>query len=112
MILDTRSATTWMGEANRWIGPRLGLPELADVDFGDALFRERPDGVHWTTGPLVEYAGGRPFVRVDDEQSGRDEAYVAAHHGGPGLLRHVDPRIGLRKDDFRVLGAFARPARP
>ncbi|MER5747618.1 hypothetical protein ABT097_30655 [Streptomyces sp. NPDC002225] len=104
-------ATTWMGEANRWIAPVLGLPELPFVDFGDALFRERPDGVHWKTAPLVEYAAGRPFAWVDDEQSGPDEAYLAAHHPARGLLHHVDPRIGLREDDFGRLADFARSAR-
>ncbi|MET9293377.1 hypothetical protein [Streptomyces sp. NPDC003077] len=101
-------ATTWMGDANRWIGPVLGLPALPYVDFGDALLRERPDGVHWKTGPLVEYADGRPFAWVDDEQGDPDQAYVTAHHRGPGLLHHVNPRIGLREDDFRELAAFAR----
>ncbi|MFB6817360.1 hypothetical protein ACFCV8_22710 [Streptomyces sp. NPDC056347] len=101
-------ATTWMAEANRWIAPVLGLPELPFIDFGDALFRERPDGVHWKTAPLVEYAAGRPFAWVDDEQSELDRAYVAAHHRGRGLLHHVDPRIGLREEDFLVLAGFAR----
>ncbi|MFD3514176.1 hypothetical protein [Streptomyces sp. NPDC058657] len=101
-------ATTWMADANRWIAPVLGLPELPFVEFGDALFQERPDGVHWKTGPLVDYAGGRPFAWVDDEQSGLDDVYVAAHHPGPGLLHHVNPRIGLREDDFDTLADFAR----
>ncbi|MGW2110355.1 hypothetical protein [Streptomyces sp. NPDC001948] len=101
-------ATTWMGEANRWIAPVLGLPELPFVDFGDALFQERPDGVHWKTAPLVRYASGRPFAWVDDEQSDLDEGYVTAHHRAPGLLHHVNPRIGLREDDFRALADFAR----
>lgn len=38
-----------MAAANRWIAPAVGLPELPYVDFGDALFAERPDGVHWKT---------------------------------------------------------------
>ncbi|MFC8509526.1 transposase [Streptomyces sp. NPDC057411] len=101
-------ATTWMGDANRWIAPVLGLPELPFVDFGEVLLRERPDGVHWKTGPLVEYAGGRPFAWVDDEQSDVDQTYVTAHHQGPGLLHHVNPRIGLREDDFRALSDFAQ----
>ncbi len=100
-------ATTWMDDANRWIGPVLGLPDLPFVDFGDALLQERPDGVHWKTGPLVDYAGGRPFAWVDDEQSDLDHAYVTAHHRGPGLLHHVNPRIGLRKADFHALADFA-----
>ncbi|MEV5510002.1 hypothetical protein [Streptomyces orinoci] len=101
-------ATTWMEEANHWIGPALGLPQLPWVDFGDSLLRERPDGVHWKTEPLLRYANGRPFAWVDDEQSDLDHAYVAAHHPSPALLHHVNPRIGLRQDDFLALLTFAR----
>lgn len=60
-------------------------------------------GVHWKTGPLVDYADGRPFAWVDDEQSEPDQTYVTAHHQGPGLLHHVNPRIGLRETDFHTL---------
>ncbi|GGL54777.1 hypothetical protein GCM10010095_44720 [Streptomyces anthocyanicus] len=101
-------ATTWMAEANRWTAPVIGLPELPFVDFGDVLLQDRPDGVHWKTAPLVEYANGRPFAWVDDEQGDLDQAYVTAHHRAPGLLHHVNPRIGLRDDDFRTLAEFAR----
>ncbi|MGW5609376.1 hypothetical protein ACWEWI_25375 [Streptomyces sp. NPDC003753] len=101
-------ATTWMEDANRWIAPVLGLPELPFVDFGDILLQDRPDGVHWKTAPLVDYANGRPFAWVDDEQSGLDQAYVTTHHRARGLLHHVNPRIGLREDDFQILADFAR----
>ena len=57
---------------------------------------------------MVEYAGGRPFAWVDDELSELDRAYVSAHHRAPGLLHHVDPRVGLRVDDFRALAGFGR----
>lgn len=79
-------ATTWMDDANRWIAPVLGLPELPFVEFGDALLQERPDGVHWKTGPLVDYANGRSFAWVDDEQSDLDDVYVTAHHRGPRVF--------------------------
>jgi hypothetical protein len=92
-----------MREANRWISPVLGLPELPFVDFGDALLSQRPDGVHWKTGPLVDYADGRPFVWVDDEQSGLDQEYVAEHHHGVGLLHHVNPRVGMREKKTSAL---------
>ncbi|MFJ3710879.1 MULTISPECIES: hypothetical protein [unclassified Streptomyces] len=101
-------ATTWMDDANRWIAPVLGLPELPFVDFGDALLQERPDGVHWKTGPLVDHANGRPFAWVDDEQSELDQTYVTTHHRGTGLLHHVNPRVGLRENDFHTLAEFAR----
>ncbi|OQD53870.1 hypothetical protein BM536_026910 [Streptomyces phaeoluteigriseus] len=101
-------ATTWMADANRWIAPVLGLPDLSFVDFGDALLQDRPDGVHWKTGPLVEYANGRPFAWVDDEQADVDQEYVTAHHRAPALLHHVSPRLGLRETDFRDLAEFTR----
>lgn len=101
-------ATTWMADANRWIAPVLGLPDLPYVDFGADLFAEGPGGVHWKTAPLVAYAGGRTFAWVDDEQSDADQAYVTAHHPGRALLHHVDPRVGLRDRDFRTLAGFAR----
>ncbi|WP_353944293.1 hypothetical protein ABII15_23665 [Streptomyces sp. HUAS MG91] len=100
-------ATAWMGDANRWIAPVLGLPELPFVDFGGVLLQERPDGVHWKTDPLLDHANGRPFAWVDDEQSTLDETHVAAHHPGRALLHHVDPRVGLGVDDFHRLAEFA-----
>ena len=54
----------------------------------------------------MAYAGGRPFAWVDDEQSPADTRYVRAHHPGPALLHHVDPRIGLRDADFAALAEF------
>lgn len=104
-------ATAWMGDANRWIGPVLGLPELPFVDFGDALLVERPDGVHWKTPALVAHAASRVFAWVDDEQSDADHAYMGTHHGAPALLHHVNPRTGLRDGDFRVLADFAARAK-
>ncbi|WP_441248094.1 hypothetical protein [Kitasatospora sp. McL0602] len=100
-------ATTWMSDANRWIGPAIGLPELPYVDFGDSLLNERPDGVHWKSAALLTYANGRPFAWVDDEQGDADHAYMAASYKIPALLHHVNPRIGLQDDDFAALAAFA-----
>nr|WBO77250.1 hypothetical protein SBE_000759 [Streptomyces sp. SBE_14.2] len=100
-------ATTWMAAANQWIAPVLGLPELPYVDFGENLFAQRPDGVHWKTPALVEYAQGRPFAWIDDEQTAPDTEYVTTHHPAPALLHHVNPRIGLRDPDFAVLKEFA-----
>lgn len=100
-------ASTWMGDANQWIGPVLGLPPLPFVDFGDALMRERPDGVHWKSAPLVAHADGRPFAWVDDEQTDEDHAHITATHPGPCLLHHVNPRIGLQDADFIALIGFA-----
>ncbi|MCZ0983858.1 hypothetical protein O1L60_44655 [Streptomyces diastatochromogenes] len=106
--LDLVWATTWMGEARDFIAPVLGLPELPYVDFGDALGTTTDDGLHWKTKPLLVHAGDRAFCWVDDEITDRDRAYVAAHHRAPALLHRVDPRHGLRDDDFAALDDFAR----
>ena len=58
--------------------------------------------------PLVEYDSGRSFAWVDDKQSDLDQAYVTTHHRAPGLLHHVNARMGLREDDFQTLADFAR----
>jgi hypothetical protein len=96
-----------MSEANSIIGPAVGLPALPYVDFGDALLRERGDGIHWKSEPLLAYARGRPFAWVDDEQSEADRVYAAAHHEAPALLHGVSPSVGLRPEDFAVLKEFA-----
>jgi hypothetical protein len=100
-------ATAWQARANQWVGPAVNLPELPYIDFGAALFQERPDGVHWKTAVVVEHAKGRPFAWVDDELGDPDRAYVADHHPAPALLHHINPRIGLRDEDFTALADFA-----
>lgn len=98
-------ATTWMHDANKWIGPVLGLPGLPFVDFGDDLLHERPDGVHWKTSHLVEYANGRPFAWVDDEQS----------EGGPRLRGSPSlwswASASRQSADRPARGRLARPFR-
>ncbi|CAL9295095.1 hypothetical protein SUDANB148_02427 [Streptomyces sp. SudanB148_2056] len=92
-----------MEEANEVVAPRLGLPRLPVLDLPEA---DGPSlrGLHWKTRPLVEWAGGRPFVWVDDEIGAVDRQWVAAAHPGPALLHRVDPARGLQDSDFRALG--------
>lgn len=109
-------ATTWVGEANTYIAPVLGLPELPVVEWPG----QGPSGpprvsgtaaapaIFWKTQHLVEHAAGRPFAWVDDEIGPADREFVAAHHQNSALLHRVDPRLGLRDADFTTLAAFAR----
>ncbi|MFC8452697.1 HAD domain-containing protein [Kitasatospora sp. NPDC057223] len=103
-------ATTWVADANRYVAPRLGLPESAVVDWPDPSDAdERADeraGLHWKTRPLVDRAAGRPFVWVDDEITDADRRWVADHHRGRALLHRVDPRRGLTDADFRTIGEW------
>lgn len=104
-------ASTWGPEANRLIGPVLGLPELEYVNFwvhSDLPEKpERVDGVYWKTPLITEWAAGRPFAWVDDEVREEDRAYLADCPGGPALLHHVSPRLGLLGNDFEALAAWA-----
>ncbi|MEC3919283.1 HAD domain-containing protein [Nocardia sp. CDC160] len=101
-------ATTWMDEANRSVAPALGLPMLAVVDWP-----ERSDdhvdewfGLHWKTRTLIEWAQGRSFIWIDDEIGDGDREWVSEHHGDRALLHRVDPRIGLRRNDFAALAEW------
>ncbi|MEV0372681.1 hypothetical protein AB0I10_23095 [Streptomyces sp. NPDC050636] len=99
-------ATTWKAEANTWIAPVLGLPELPAVDWPQ-MHRPDPDGVHWKTRPLVAAAAGRPFAWVDDEIGLTDRHWIARHHEGRALPHRVDPTKGLLPDDFDTLRDWA-----
>lgn len=104
-------ATTWLDDANECIAPRLGLPRLAVVDWPEPSEQEERDrraGLHWKTRPLLDRAGGRPFVWVDDEISNADRAWTAARHGDRALLHRVDPRRGLRDDDLDLIEDWLR----
>ncbi|MFC8062769.1 HAD domain-containing protein [Streptomyces sp. NPDC057293] len=96
-------ATTWGEDANAIVAPRIGLPRLPVVPWpadGDVA---GPRGLHWKTPHLVEWAGRRPFVWVDDEIGDMDRLWVAAQHPGPSLLHRVAPARGLTDADFSVL---------
>lgn len=102
--------TTWKDEANEHVGPLLGLPELPYVDW-PSMHHGDPDGLHWKTRYLVEWAAGRPFAWVDDELEPQDTAWIAAHHPAPALTLAVDHRVGLQPADFARLDAWARAPR-
>ncbi|MFD4035337.1 HAD domain-containing protein [Streptomyces sp. NPDC058637] len=104
-------ATTWMADANECIGPRIGLPQLAVVDWpepSDAEEQDERDGLHWKSRALVAWAAGRSFVWVDDEITDTDRAWVVAHHRGQALLHRVDPRQGLTDADYAAIDEWLR----
>ena len=102
-------ATTWMDDANACLAPWLGLPSLPLVDWPDEDELSAP--LHWKTRPLVAWADRRPFVWVDDEITGADRTWVAAHHPAPALLHRVDHRYGLTERDFAVVAQWLRGSR-
>lgn len=99
-------ATTWMHEANRSVGPALGLPPSAVLDRPDTADDPIDTwfGLHWKTRALVDRAAGRAFIWVDDEIGAGDREWVTANHTGRALLHRVDARTGLDPNDFAVFG--------
>ena len=107
-------ATTWTDDANQYIAPRLGLPQLAVVTWPEEPAAEEEQderqGLHWKTRPLVRWAAGRTFAWVDDEITSTDRDWVAAHHPGQALLHRVDPAAGITDDDYLILGQWLHGA--
>ncbi|WP_067804568.1 HAD domain-containing protein [Actinomadura formosensis] len=104
-------ATTWMADANEWICPILGLPELPVVVWPEPSELDDQDerrGMHWKTRALVEWAAGRPFAWIDDEITEVDRAWVSVHHSGRALLHRVDARHGLNDADYLLLENWLR----
>ncbi|WP_329441151.1 HAD domain-containing protein [Streptomyces sp. NBC_01426] len=99
-------ATTWMDDANEYVAPRIGLPDLPVVAWPDPAEEDERAGLHWKTRTLMRWAAGRPFLWVDDEITPADRAWVAAHHPAPTLLHRVDPRTGLTDRDFAALARW------
>ncbi|ONI68392.1 hypothetical protein BWI15_35965 [Kribbella sp. ALI-6-A] len=101
-------ATTWIGEANEVIAPRLGLPELPCVAWAE----EQPadEQIYWKTPEVLAWADGRPFVWFDDEIGEREQAWVSERSPSPALLHHVDPGAGLRSADYAAVEAWVRVA--
>jgi len=100
MPCDPVWATTWMSDANDVIAPLLGWHPLPVVEWPDS----DDDGpMHWKTAPLVAWAAGRPFVRVDDEITDIDRVWVFAHHPGDALLHRVDARAGITEQDLAAV---------
>lgn len=112
-------ATTWEHEADEMIAPLVGLPRgLEVVEWtGRKRWTATPDGpLMFKTPQLVAHASGRPFVWLDDEIRPADRAYVAAEHrgrggeAGIGVLRRVDPAIGLGRIDLDTIAVGLRAA--
>lgn len=99
-------ATTWKGDANEWIGPRLGLPELPYIDWPQ-MHGKAPRGTFWKTRYILEYAAGPPFAWIDDDIALYDHEWVEQRHLAAALLLRIDPGTGLTRPDFDALADWA-----
>lgn len=91
-------ASYWCDQANEWIAPRVGLPQMPFVPIPP---RPHDTGLSlggWKVRHVVDWAAGRPFVWFEDEPDATD--LLNAEPGrGPCLLVPVDPMCGLTPDD-------------
>ncbi|RKS07200.1 hypothetical protein DFP74_2857 [Nocardiopsis sp. Huas11] len=103
-------ASSWMGEADRLIGPRLGLGPVPYIDLGDpgALARH-PHGYLWKRDPVGAWAAQEPLVWIDDDfaQPDHDWARERAINGVPTLLIQPDPYQGLQRGHIDAVRLWA-----
>jgi hypothetical protein len=94
-------ASGWEHEANRLIGPILGLPPLPVIEF------PRDAAGRFTKFPTIQrMVADKPLIWIDDELTA--EVYTwATHRPAPTLLIDADPAIGLTHETVAVIAAFA-----
>ena len=95
--------TTWEHDANKMIGPVIGLPVLPVIELGFPATR-------WKFGAVAEYAAGLPLAWLDDDFDEHRTArrwFDAQRADMPTLLHHVDARIGLTDADLDAVAAWA-----
>jgi hypothetical protein len=95
--------TAWQVRAAEFIGPRLGLPAMPVIRFGD----ETPDEGHWKWTAIDAFVGDRPFAWIDDELDETDLRIGRARET-PSLLVRIDAAVGLDDAHVASLTAFAR----
>lgn len=99
-------ATTWEFDANKFIGPEIGLPELPVIEWGFSA-------VHWKFDAVLEYTAGHPFVWLDDDfaRFDKERAWFEAERAKdpvPYRLHWVDPRIGITVLDLNQIERWYR----
>lgn len=98
-------ATTWQHQANEFIGPRIGLPELPVIEFGNL------NTPAWKFTGVAEFVGTSDFVWLDDDFDLGDpgqRADLIDITPGNKLLRYVDPRVGITPADLDAVRTTVR----
>jgi hypothetical protein len=90
-------ASYWCENANEWIAPRVGLPELPFVPIPRRPYDSELTLGAWKARHVAAWVRRRPFVWFEDEPDVtgclRDDPGIGAH-----LLVAVDPLIGLTEE--------------
>lgn len=95
--------TTWERDANTYIGPQIGLPELPVIEFGFTA-------TDWKFGAVLRYAAGRPLAWLDDDFERFDpeqQEFLRQRGDTPTLLHIVSPSVGITTDDLSMVEAWA-----
>lgn len=94
-------ATTWEHDANRSVGPLIGLPELPVIEVSQGK-APRPPGCCWKSVAVAEHVNRRPFVWFDDDLSKRDRRWLEAHPNVDRFrLIHIGANAGIKPAHFR-----------
>lgn len=115
---DLAWATLWEKEANSWISPKIGLPELPFIEFSMAkttvigpstvdiskLYLKTPRIAYI----MKKYHFGRPFIWVDDEATSWDEQFLRDVTGAELKIFQIDPSLGLLDSDFDEMRDWAK----
>lgn len=93
-------ATGWEHDANRLIGPILGLPSFPVIEF------PRDEMGRFAKFPTIaQIVRDHPLVWIDDELTPITRTW-AAGRAAPTLLVDVDPAIGLTQEFVAAITLF------
>ncbi|NNH69872.1 hypothetical protein HLB23_08350 [Nocardia uniformis] len=110
LAMDTEAelvwATSWEYEADRLIGPVLGLPPLEVIPFRSGV--QHRDGHIGKIPAVVEWAGQRPLCWFDDDFQPDDEdwALERTETVAPTHIIPVDPTTGLEPEHIEAARDF------
>ncbi|WP_067488050.1 HAD domain-containing protein [Actinomadura hibisca] len=101
-------ASYWCDNANEWIAPRVGLPQLPFVPIPRFPGYEEGGTLgSWKARHVASWVAGRPFVWFEDEPDATD--CIAAEEGvGDHLLVSTDPMVGLTEQDVERAAGWLR----
>lgn len=99
-------ATTWEHEANEWIGPHIGLPELPVITFPEPDYWN-PERLYWKTKRIVQWMNdnrtGIPFLWLDDEITKRDNMWIADFAAPGSIAMAISPKTGITDEHLEKI---------